>query len=96
MSNACGLMTSFIAAASMMQSSNAISGNDSATRPQVRKNKPSLSFRYVRFVNARNPFATLSPSSFEREAGDSFRRSLGDNSQTFDDAGHDFVLQAAV
>ena len=95
-SNECGLSTSFIAAASMI----AIVESDIRERlgnaSAGAQEETVAEFEDVRFVNARDALATLAAGRFECESGDPLGGQLGDHAQAFDDAGHDFVLQAAV
>ena len=50
----------------------------------------------VRLVDAGDALAALAAGRFEGEPGDPLGGRLGDHAEAFDDAGHDFVLQAAV
>jgi len=78
MSNEFGLMTSFIAAASMMQSS-------TQYRETIRQRAGKCVERGrhlvedVRLVYAGHAFSPLTAGRLESEAGDAFRRSFGDD-----------------
>ena len=80
----------------MIESSNCDVGillGDAAARAQK---QPVAELEDVGFVNAGDALAALVAGRFEGELRDPLGGVLGDDAQTFDDAGHDFVLEAAV
>ena len=80
----------------MMQSSNAMSENCFGDAAAGAQEQAVAELEDVRLVDAGDALAALAAGRFEREPGDPLGRRLGDDAQAFDDAGHDFVLQAAV